>query len=55
MYRKRYLQMTWYLACPMVQHVPVCLENISSGNDLVSDRKQAITWTNVDHFSQGEN
>ena len=36
MYRKRYLQMTWYLVCPMVQHVPVCSEYIDSANDLVS-------------------
>ena len=52
MYRKRYLQMAWYLVYPMV---PVCSEYICLGNDLVWNRKQAITWTNDDHFSWGEN
>ena len=52
MYRKRYLQMAWYLVYPMV---PVCSEYICLGNDLVWNRKQAITWTNDDPFSWGEN
>ena len=40
MYRKCYLQMTWYLVYPIV---PVCFEYIGSSNGLVSNKKQAIT------------
>ena len=47
MYRNRCLHMAWYLVYPMVP--------VGSGNDLVSNRKQAITRTNVDHFSWGDN
>ena len=48
-YRKRYLQMAWYLVYQMVE---VCSEYIGSGNGLVSNSKQAITWTNIDHLAE---
>ena len=45
-YRKWWLQIARYLVYPMV---PVCSQYIGSGNGFVSNRKKAITWTNVDH------